>query len=91
MLANDGDSTVAYISVPTYVVPPPSVTSLFGNRLRELRVERGRTQLQFAIDSDLDRVTICDLENGHSNVRLVTLDKLAKALGISLSDLLNGL
>lgn len=61
----------------------------FSKRLRELRTRRGLTQQQLAERADLDYKHIQLLEGRHPSApRLDTLEKLAKALGITITKLL---
>jgi transcriptional regulator with XRE-family HTH domain len=60
-----------------------------GSRLREIRRERGLTQEQLAARSGVSAVTVRKLEQGaKSTARIPTLAKLANALGVPLSELL---
>ena len=54
----------------------------FGRRLRSLRLERGLSQERLGELASLDRTYISQAEAGRRNVTLVTIDKLAKALGV---------
>ena len=64
------------------------ICSLFGKRLRDLRKGRGWSQEKLAERSDLDSTYIGGIERGRRNPSLVSLAKLARALIISLPDLL---
>lgn len=55
-----------------------------GRRLRTLRLERGWSQEKLAEVSDLTRDTIARIERGcHHTPRLITIELLADALGVS--------
>ncbi len=62
-----------------------------GERVRRLREERGWSQEGFAHEGGLGRSFAGAIERGEKDVRLSTLIKLAKALGVSLSQLLKGI
>ena len=55
--------------------------------LRRIRVERGVSQENLAVDAAVDRSYISGIENGSFNPTLDVLDRLADALGVDLSDL----
>ena len=63
----------------------------FGSRVRELRKAKGLSQEAFASLCGLDRTYISGIERGVRNVSLVNLGLIAEALGISLSELMQGL
>lgn len=61
----------------------------FGRRLKELRRQRLMTQEQLAEIAAISDKHVQRLESSKPcGVRLVTLERIAKAFGISLSDLL---
>ena len=62
----------------------------FGKRVRTLRLDRGWTQEELAHRSGLNRSYMSEVERGISDVSLSTLQKIAKTLGISLAELLEG-
>jgi len=63
------------------------IRSRFGNRVRELRVDRAWSQEEFADLCGLHRTYIGSIERGEQNISLVNIDKLAGTLGISLAEL----
>ncbi|MBI4480146.1 MAG: helix-turn-helix transcriptional regulator [Acidobacteria bacterium] len=68
-----------------------NITQRFGVRLRTLRVKRGWTQLEMAEKLGIDRSYISDMERGKKNVCLPTLEIIAKALGLTISQVVRGL
>lgn len=60
----------------------------FGERLRELRIQRGWSQETLANLAYIDRTYIPGIENGKRNVSLVIIEKLSIVLNISISELL---
>ena len=58
----------------------------FGARLKELREEKGLTQLDLEIQSGINRTEISRIENGQKNIEFLTVVKLAVALDIDLKD-----
>jgi transcriptional regulator with XRE-family HTH domain len=63
----------------------------FGRRLAELRKARGLTQNEFADSLDISRLSLAYFETGRRWPRPVTLQKLAKKLGVTVSDIFKGL
>lgn len=60
-----------------------------GQRLRELRKKKGMTQEEFAFECDLDKSYIASIEQGHRNVSIVNIEKIASALSMSVSEFTN--
>lgn len=59
----------------------------FGNRLRELRKQRGYSQEGFAHAVDLDRTYIGGIERGERNPGLKVIIKIADALELAPTEL----
>lgn len=68
-----------------------NINKKFGKRVRELRLERGLSQEQFSYKSDLHRTYIGMIERAEKNISLINIEKIAKALDISIKDLFNNL
>jgi transcriptional regulator with XRE-family HTH domain len=68
-----------------------TLTEAFGRLVRRLRKERSFSQEAFAFRVGLHRTYVGDIERGEKNVTLVTADKLAKGLDLTLSGLLSEL
>lgn len=62
-----------------------------GLRIRELRLQQMLSQEKFAAICDLDRTYISSIEKGKRNISIVNLEKIAVALGTSLSELMERL
>jgi len=62
----------------------------FGKVLRERRRKLGVSQEAFADLCGLDRTYVGGIERGGRNVALINIEKLARALKISLSELFRG-
>ena len=62
----------------------------FGKRVRELREGNGWTLEVLAETAKMNALQVGHIERGASDPKLSTMVKLAKALGISISDLLRG-
>lgn len=59
----------------------------FGKAIRKRRQKLGVSQEAFADTCGLDRTYIGGIERGERNVSLINIERIAKALGISLSEL----
>jgi len=59
-----------------------------GKRVRHLRVRRGWSQEILAEKADLDPTYVGDIERGQRNPSYLILAKLAKALNLSLPEML---
>jgi transcriptional regulator with XRE-family HTH domain len=59
----------------------------FGDRVRELRKQKGLSQEALALACDLDRTYIGGVERGERNISLVNIYKIAEALNVSASEL----
>ena len=57
-------------------------------RLKKLRKARNMTQEELAKRADLSRTYVARLETGRQDPSLSTLERLAKALRVSVADLL---
>lgn len=60
----------------------------FGKQLQRLRTGRGLTQEQLAVKAGLARIYVNKLESGQHDPSLSTLVRLAKALRVSVTELL---
>jgi transcriptional regulator with XRE-family HTH domain len=61
---------------------------LLGNRIKELRLEKELSQEKFALLVGIDRTYVQDIESGTRNISIVVIQKIALALGITISELL---
>ena len=59
-----------------------------GKRIRRSRLDAGLTQKSLAGEANIGRVTLVRLENGEQIPKFKTLDAIAHALGIRVTDLL---
>ena len=60
----------------------------FGTRLKQLRLEKGLTQEQFALKCGLHKNYIGMIERGERNPSLINIEVIAKGLEITMSDLM---
>lgn len=63
----------------------------FGLRVRQLRKETGMSQEKFALSIGMDRTYFASVETGKRNISLCNIEKIAKGLNVSVSELLSGI
>lgn len=63
------------------------ITEDIGNRIRYLRKNRNLSQEKLALKAGMDRTYLAGIESGKRNATIVSLEKIAIALEISLKDL----
>lgn len=61
-----------------------------GRRIRILRTERGWTQAMLADHAELTREHLSELENGHKEIGVRALEKIAQALDLNLHQFFEG-
>ena len=66
----------------------PEVVRLFAERLRELRRSRGMTQAELSCRAEVSVTHLSELENAEIAPGIDLVDRLARALGATLADLL---
>ena len=59
-----------------------------GNRIKVLRLEKGISQQELAAMINYEKSNMSRLESGGTNPTILTLDKIATALGLELTALL---
>jgi transcriptional regulator with XRE-family HTH domain len=69
----------------------PDILKSFGARVRKLRLAKAWSQEDFAHQCQLDRTYVGGIERGERNVALRNIQRIAAALGISLTELMKGL
>lgn len=62
----------------------------FGEKVRELRKEKGLSQEELSFKADLHRTYIGMIERAEKNITLLNIEKIAKALSVEIKELLNG-
>ena len=62
-----------------------------GKRIRDIRKEKGFTQVELGDLIDMEKPNMNRLEKGGTNPTILTLKKICIALGITLSYLLSGM
>ncbi len=67
------------------------ITVNLGLRIKELRNITGLSQEKFALKIGMDRTYFASVEAGKRNVAIINIKKIADGLGVSLSELFEGL
>jgi transcriptional regulator with XRE-family HTH domain len=62
-----------------------------GRRIRNLRLDRGMSQVMLADAAELSRVNLSRIERGKAAVMITTLLRITRALGVTLADLVQGI
>lgn len=65
-----------------------SESEKLGQNLKRIRTEKGISQNKIARTLGIDRAFISNIENGKTNPTLATIVKLAKAIGVSIGELM---
>ncbi len=60
-----------------------------GQRIKKLRKNAGVSQMKLADLAELDRTYITSVENGKRNISIINIEKIVKALGLTLKDFFN--
>ncbi len=61
----------------------------FGEKVRELRKEKGLSQEDLSFKADLHRTYIGMIERAEKNITLINIEKIAKALNVDIKELFN--
>jgi transcriptional regulator with XRE-family HTH domain len=65
------------------------VKEKIGQRIKKLREASSMSQKDLSYAADLDRSYIASVENGHRNISIVNIEKIATALGVTLKEFFN--
>ena len=68
-----------------------TINKQLGYRIRYLRQNKGLSIEALALEADINRNYLGDLERGTRNPTVVVLNKIAKALDVDLSTLFEGI
>jgi len=67
-------------------LPKMDIKDKIGQRIKQLRKELGISQEALANEAEVDRTYVTDVENGRRNVSVEILERLIKALQVSIAD-----
>jgi len=66
-----------------------SISTKLGQNLKKIRKRKGMSQGDISRKLNMDRGYISSVENGKKNPTLTTLEKIARALDVTVDSLLN--
>lgn len=72
----------------SYTIEDKELLQKVGERIRYFRIEAGLSQEKLSFECNLDRTYIGSVERGERNIAIINLNKLAKALNVFISELL---
>jgi len=72
----------------SYSIDDKELLRKIGERIKLLRIEAGLSQEKLSFECNLDKTYIGSVERGERNIAIINLSKLAKALNVSISKLL---
>jgi len=61
------------------------IHAIVARNIRKLRVERGISQENLAVDAEIDRTYVSRLERGLENPTIAVLERLAEALEVEIT------
>jgi transcriptional regulator with XRE-family HTH domain len=66
----------------------PQISKKLGANIKKIRTRKKMTQGDICRKLDMDRSYMSAVESGRKNITLAVLERLANALGVSVSELL---
>ena len=63
--------------------------SILGARIRKLRLKKDMTQNELAMLCNFEKASISRIESGQTNMTILTMVKISKALDVDIKDLFN--
>lgn len=61
-----------------------------GSRIKELRLNKKMTQNDLAVHCDFEKANMSRIEAGKTNITVLTLHKISKALDVEITEFFNG-
>lgn len=82
------EDTTARLKRPDLSVDENNYLLTLGDRIRDLRAQRGMTRKMLAQQSGVSERYLAQLETGHGNISIILLRQIAQGLGFPLVDLI---
>jgi transcriptional regulator with XRE-family HTH domain len=73
-----------------FLMSKKNILIAFGEKVRELRKEKGLSQEDLSFKADLHRTYIGMIERAEKNITLINIEKIAKALNVDIKELFDG-
>jgi transcriptional regulator with XRE-family HTH domain len=70
------------------MVKKKNILVYFGQRVREIRKDKGLSQEELAHKADLHRTYIGMIERAEKNITLINIEKIANALEVDINNLI---
>jgi DNA-binding XRE family transcriptional regulator len=81
------DLAFRYLTIASKMTDQKFLATL-GFRIKQIRIEKEMTQNELAITCDFEKASMSRIESGKTNVSILTLRKIAKALDVKTQELL---
>jgi DNA-binding XRE family transcriptional regulator len=87
-------STIKRYSLPAFYflilyMSDSRFLAALGARIKELRQKKGLTQNELAILCNFEKASMSRIESGRTNITMLTLKKISKALDVGLIEFFN--
>ena len=70
-----------------FMMSKKKILVVFGNKVREIRKDRGLSQEELSYRADLHRTYIGMIERAEKNITLTNIEKISKALDVDIKEL----
>lgn len=64
----------------------PRFLTTLGARIKELRLKKGMTQIELAIQCNFEKASMSRIEAGKTNITVLTLRRISMALDIDITE-----
>lgn len=81
--------TIGSFVLSMFGLTKKKILIVFGDKVRELRKEKGLSQEELSFKADLHRTYIGMIERAEKNITLANIEKIANALNVNIKELFN--
>jgi len=89
MITSVGSNSFFLLSYLIIAMTEEDLLKKIGQRIKELRKEKGMPQIELAVELNYEKSNMSRLESGKVNPRILTLYKVAEALNVDLIDIID--